>query len=229
MGTIRSRSLTGTSRSPRFVYLTGCDGAGKTTQANLLRERLQAMGVPARQLWLRFPFFFSLPLLAYARLRGLSWYEQEGDVRHGYWDFRRSLLVRLLLPWTLLADAAMAGLFKIYLPLWRGETVVCERFVLDMLVDLMVAFGKDDLASHRPGKLYLRLLPRNTRGFILDSDAAILRQRRPDLIADRNLEAKLTGFRQIANHTAFPLLSNSMSINELHQLIWERSGFGDTK
>jgi hypothetical protein len=205
-----------------FIYVTGCDGAGKTTQANLLQQRLEAEGVPVRRLWLRFPFFFSLPLLAYARWRGLSWHEQDGGASHGYWDFRRSRLLRLLLPWTLLIDASLAGLFKIYLPLWRGETVVCERYILDMLVDLGVAFDEADLARRLPGALYLRLLPRDAQMFILDSDAAALRQRRPDLSADRNLEAKLAAFRQLARVASLPLLPASQPAGELNESIWQR-------
>lgn len=206
---------------PFFCYIAGCDGTGKTTQAEILTERLRAQGVQVQRVWLRFPFFFSLPLLAYARWRGLSWYEQNAGVRHGYWDFRRSPLLRLLLPWALLVDAALGGLFKIHLPMWRGKTVVCERFVLDMLVDLTVAFGDPALARRLPGRLYLGLLPRNSRLFILDADEAALRQRRDDLVTDRKLGEKLIAFREIAALTSTPLLSGSLSTQAVSLAIWQ--------
>jgi thymidylate kinase len=207
---------------PFFCYIAGCDGTGKTTQAEILTERLRAQGVQVQRVWLRFPFCFSLPLLAYARWRGLSWYEQNAGVRHGYWDFRRSRLLRLLLPWTLLFDATLAGLFKIHLPMRRGKTVVCERFVLDILADLAVAFGDPALARRIPGRLYLGLLPRNSRLFILDADEATLRRRREDLATDRKLSEKLAAFREIAAATSTLLLSGSLSTEEARQVIWQR-------
>src|SRR5690606_9788348 len=113
----------------RFIYITGCDGTGKTTQANLLLKHLEAAGGRPRHLWLRFPFFLTLPLLVYARLRGFSWYEEHDGVRQGYWNFRRSWVLRTLFPWVLLVDATLAAVVKVHLPLWMGRTIVCERFV----------------------------------------------------------------------------------------------------
>src|SRR5687767_9986185 len=103
--------------APRFLYLTGCDGTGKTTQADLLCAWLKQRSIQPRRVWLRFPFIFSLPLLAYARWRRLSWYEVVEGVRHGYWDFRTSILLKALFPWCLLLDAALAAVVKVYLPL----------------------------------------------------------------------------------------------------------------
>jgi hypothetical protein len=203
-----SKSLASRARAPRFIYLSGCDGTGKTTQVRLLMEQQSSQGMRTRHVWLRFPFVLSLPLLVYARGRGLSWHEQCGGVRHGYWDFRGAPLLRLLLPWTLFADAALVGLFKIHLPLWRGETVVCERYVLDMVVDLIVAFDDPDLHKHLPGRLFLNLLPAGAMIAVLDLDAATIRQRRADLVYDKKLEARLEAFRLISRDWKLPIVSS---------------------
>ena len=145
-------------RLPACIYLAGADGTGKTTQARLLVRRLGQLGVPCRHLWLRFPFLFSLPLLVYARWRHFSWRERVGGAAHGYWDFRRSWLLRRILPLTVLADAALASLFAVYRPLRTGTIIVCERYVLDMLVDLSIATGTR-LADSRVLRLLAELLP----------------------------------------------------------------------
>ena len=193
----------------RFIYLAGADGTGKTTRARLLIEGLQARGIRCRRLWLRFPFFLSVPLLAYARWRGHSWYEVHEDVRHGYWDFAGSWLMRNLFPWILLLDAAMAALLRLYLPLWLGATIVCERFVLDMLADLAVGLGDPTLHRRVPGKLYLRLLPDSSEIVILDLDAGTARQRRPDLQSDWRLEARLKAYRRLAADLSLPCVSSA--------------------
>jgi thymidylate kinase len=210
-------------RAPRFIYITGCDGTGKTTQARLLMEQLGAQGRCPVHVWLRFPFLFSLPLLMFARWRGYSWHEDHEGVRHGYWDFRSSWLLRTMLPWLLLIDAWIAAVRKIYLPLWRGRTIVCERFALDMLVDLAVAFGDDGIHRKLPGRLYKHLIPRGAIVAVLDLDAETARVRRPDLQTDHRLELRLTMFRQICQDLALPMLASTMSVSALNCQITEMS------
>jgi thymidylate kinase len=214
---------------PCFIYLSGCDGTGKSTQTKLLLARLESLGRRPQHLWLRFPFLLSLPLLAYARWRGYSWHEQSGATWHGYWDFGRSWLLRALLPWVLLLDAQLAALRKVYIPLWLGRTIVCERFALDMLVDLSVAFGDAELHRRLPGRLYLRLIPRGTALVILDLDAETIRARRADLRADRRLEARLDVFRRIGAERSLQVLSSIAPVDELNRRIQELIGVADER
>ena len=210
-----------------FIYLAGADGTGKSTHAQLLLEELQSEGLSCRHLWLRFPFLFSFSLLAYARWRGHAWYEVQDGVRHGYWDFGRSWLMRELFPWILLFDATLAALVRVYLPLWMGTTIVCERYVLDMLVDLRVALA--DPAFHRglPGRLFLRLLPRGARIVILDLDARTIRQRRWNLRFDRRLEARLEGYRDLAADLAVRQISTAGSLEQVASELWNFVGSED--
>jgi thymidylate kinase len=213
--------------APRFVYITGCDGTGKTTQARLLLEQLQQQGVKVRHVWLRFPFLFSAPLLAFARWRGYSWSEVHGQVRHGYWDFHRSRLMRSVFPWVLWVDAAIATLWKVYLPLRFGYTIVCERFVLDMLVDLAVAYEDTSFFLRPPGKWYVNLLPGRVRVIILDLDAETIRLRRPDLVSDHQLDRRLQAFMQLCQVSQLPVLSSRTDIQVLNQSIRKRLGYVD--
>lgn len=208
-------------QQPRFIYLAGCDGTGKTTQAQLLLADLQARQVKAGRLWLRFPFFFCLPLLAYARWRGCSWYEEMGGTRHGYWGFRGSWLLRVIFPWLLLLDAALFTIAQVYLPLRLGKTIVCERFVLDMLVDLSLALDDPGFPGRLPGKLYPALLPRRATIAVLDLDARTIRRRRSDLQGDKRLEARLEAYRQLAAGSSYPMFSTQKSPLEINQYIWE--------
>lgn len=224
MVTINSNDVAVGEKRPLFIYITGCDGTGKSTQAELLLQQLEAVGATPRHLWLRFPFLFSLPLLAYARWRGMSWYEDTGSVRHGYWDFRDSLLMRWVFPWVLLLDASLAALRKVYLPLWRGEDIVCERFVLDMLVDMALAFDDESLHQQLPGRLYQRLLPNETQIILLDLDAPTIRERRADMVFDRRLDARLSAFRRIAADYDLQMLSNTLPVADIGSDIWKRIG-----
>jgi hypothetical protein len=219
MVTVYSKPVETRSTGHRFFYITGCDGTGKTTQAKLLLAHLEEQGIPAQHLWMRFPFFFTLPLLVYARLRGFSWYEEHNGIRQGYWDFHRSWLLRNLVPWILLLDAALAAVGKVYFALWRGKTIVCERFVLDMLVDLEIALRDPGLHRRLPGRLFLRLLPQDARIAILELDPDTLRSRRADLRIDRRLEDRVAAFRRLIMDQSLTSLSSHMSIDRLSREI----------
>ncbi|MFN2289669.1 MAG: thymidylate kinase-like protein [Anaerolineae bacterium] len=206
-------------RLPAFIYLTGADGTGKSTQAGLLLKRLDQLGVPCRHLWLRFPFLLSLPLLAYARWQGFSWHEQTGGVDHGYWDFRPSWLLRRILPLTVLADAALASLFAVYVPLWAGTTIVCERYVLDMMVDLSLATGMRMVGSWALRSL-VRLLPARTLVIGLTAPECLVASRRWDLQHDRTLGAKLAAYEEIFEALQCPVVSVVAPISQVHDQLF---------
>lgn len=211
----------------KFIYITGCDGTGKSTQARLLIDQLRSQGVKTQHVWLRFPFLFSIPLLAYARLRGFSWYENTAGVRHGYWNFRHSRLLRNWLPWTILIDATLTAVYKIYFPLLQEKTVVCERFVFDMLVDLAV--GNDDPDLHRwlPGKLFFHLIPCDAKIILFDLDSEVIRERRADLKFDRLLETRLSMFRCLALDSFLTISSDNKSVNEINKIILKELDFNN--
>lgn len=227
MVTSRTKHLSARAQRPRFIYLAGCDGTGKSTQSKRLLAALREEGLEPEHLWLRFPFFLSLPLLAYARWRGYSSSEEHDGVRYGYWNFGGSPLLRALLPWLLLLDAAGAALWHIYLPLLRGRTLVCERFALDMLADLSVAFGDDRLHLRLPGRLFRLLIPRDAAVAVLDLDAATIRERRPDLRLDRKLEQRLSAFRAIASDFRVATVSSAPAADAVERCLLTMIGGDD--
>ena len=180
----------------RFIYFAGADGTGKTTYAQQLCDHLQQRGTRCTRLWLRFPFFFSLPLLAYARLRGYSWHEVTDGIDHGYWDFQSSWLLRRVFPVVLLVDATVAAFFKVHLPLRRGRIIVCERYVLDMVVDLHLATQRPLLGAWEHGRL-LSLLPKEALVIGMVAPKPLVTTRRPDLQHDRRLDAKLSAYEAL--------------------------------
>jgi thymidylate kinase len=211
---------------PRFIYIAGADGTGKSTQARLLLEHLQGRGIRCRHLWLRFPFLLSLSLLVYARWRGYSWHEVTDGVDQGYWDFRQSWLMRQIFPWVVLLDAALVSILKVYLPLWLGYTIVCERYVFDMVVDLSLALRDPIYRVTWSGNCLLKLLPPDSFAVILDLDAATARERRPDLLHDRWLEDRLVFYRDLAQYLSLTVLDSRRLQSDLAELIRGRAIYG---
>jgi hypothetical protein len=207
--------------STNFIYITGCDGTGKTTQARLLIEQLAEKGINTCHLWLRYPFFFSIPLLIFARLRGHSWYENTNGFHHGYWDFRSSWMLRKLFPWTMLIDATLASIRRILIPLLVGRIIICERYVLDMLVDTSMAIGDYHFHQRVPGRLFLYLIPSASKILILNLGIESIHQRRSDLIADHRLQLRLDTFNNLAEDLSIPVLSSRTNPYELNAQIFD--------
>lgn len=202
-----------------FIYITGCDGTGKTTQTRFLLEQFRSQGINVKHIWLRFPFLFSLPLLFYARLRRLSWYERHRTVIHGYWDFQSSWIMRNIFPWVLLLDASILALVKVFVPLWKGETIICERFVFDILVDLSIAFNDHYFIDKVAGRFFVKLLPKNPIVVILTLDYKSLQKRRFDLIYDHRLKERLQAYEILAARYFLPVISTKDNANEINNVI----------
>lgn len=211
----------------RFIYITGCDGTGKTTQAALMMQKLRNQGDDPLHLWLRFPFLTSIPLLAYARWRGYSHYEEiiseTGTlIRHGYWDFDRSWLMRTFLPWFLLVDVAIAALRKVYWPLWCGETIVCERFAIDTMIDLAIGLSDPEFIRKTPGKLFLRIVPDLESVVLLDLSEQVARNRREDLLSDQRLTQRLSSYRDAAEFAGLTMVSTDRTIEQVFDEVVRR-------
>lgn len=231
MVTIHTNALESQHRQPHFYYTTGSDGTGKSTQADLTLDHLESMGLKPRRLWLRFAFLTSIPLMAYARFRGFSWHESANGLSQGYWDFSHSWILRNLLPWFMLLDAAIVSLFRVHIPLWSGRIIVCERFVLDMITDLEIALNDPTFHTRLPGRLFLKLLPKDATIVLLDGNIQDLHNRRLDLMFDRCLPERLEAYRRLAKTFSLPMVSSNLTISEVFasiQTYSKANGSGQT-
>jgi thymidylate kinase len=199
---------------PRIIIFAGPDGAGKTTLAQWLAAALRERGYPCRYVWLRFSHLFSLPLLAYGRLTGLTRLVRIGDRTHKMWEFHRSPLVSWLFPWTAMADVFLGGLWRLRLPAMRGQVLVCDRYASDVLVDVMLATGNMHLGDHLAGRLILRAAPSQSITFVINASPEVIRQRRPELVGDTYLEQKCSLYRAITSQAGGINIENDGSIDE---------------
>ncbi len=197
---------------PRCIHLAGADGTGKTTQARLILALLCKQGIRARYAWLRFPRLFCTPFLIYARLRGYSHQEVVDGCRYGMWDFRASWLMANVFPWALLLDAFLIAMVRIYIPLWLGYTPVCDRFVVDILTDLVTGLGDLRFDERIPGRLFLALLPRDSAVAVLDLAPNIAQQRCPELKGDRSQPLRRAVYLDIARRHGIAVISTEDSI-----------------
>lgn len=184
---VRSRAAPArpAARSGLLVALSGMDGSGKSTAAEAARDRLEAAGRPARVEWARLgnegevldriagPVKRLLggrgsvadPVAAGGPLRELEAKAQEGR--------RRGPVAWV---WTLFVALVNARAHRrASRGRRRGESVVCDRWLADSLVDLELRYGR-----HRAAAVLLRaLVPRPDVAFLLAIDARTSIARKP--------------------------------------------------
>jgi len=207
--------------TPRVICLVGPDGAGKTTQARLLMEELSSRGIPCRYQWLRFRHVVSLPLLAMARLLGLSEVEELDSGRTvGYHYFWRSRFFSTLYPVLLFLDTVALYVTSVLWPLWRtDEVLVCDRYVFDTLVGLMVSTGRESIHQSPIGTLFVSLVPAGSVTLVLNADPETLRDRRDDVRHDRALDRKVRNYERIADDLGVTTIDADGTPEEIHEAI----------
>ena len=125
--------------------------------------------------------------------------------------------------WCLLtqADNFVKTALKLVIPLTLGYTIICDRYVLDLLVEGMADLH-DSSDSRRIGYRILRLLPRANIAFFIDVDAALAFSRKPDLPSLSHFVERVSLYRELAKTEGVRSLNGIQSPENIHREIWSQ-------
>lgn len=150
-----------------LVVFSGIDGAGKSTQIALLLEHLRQNGQRPHYLWTRggyTPLFEHLKAL----LRKLS---GRAVPPSGHTPQRTQALgkgwVRRLWLSTALLDLLWVYGVIVRWRRWRGQIVVCDRYLWDTLVDFRMNFPQEHVERWLLWRCLARLTPKPDAAFLL--------------------------------------------------------------
>ncbi len=202
--------------APRYqiISLSGMDGCGKSTIIDKLMDELRHRGISSRTVWLRYNHYTTRALLAVCRIIGLTKYERVGGVRVGYHNFHRSRVVSHLFIVLTLLDTFLATLLTVYIPaMISGSVVICDRWVADILVDLEVdtRFRLDRSSLYR--KMFLSMVPRRARCFLIERRSEELLGTRPENGIDRNFPTRLSLYRKLAAEGVLDVVENNTTVD----------------
>lgn len=211
-----------------LIIFMGTDGVGKSTHARMIHKYLADKGIMCKYEWLRIHHLISLPLLAYCRLIGLTKYEVKNGQRIGRHEFYRSQFVSNVYPSLLFMDMALVYIVKIAFPSLLGKSIICDRYIYDTLVDLMISLNDFELFNKETGKVFLRLIPNDAKSLLIDLDEETIRERarqnstKPnsgELLMDETVETRRKLYRKIAEDLNIPIINNSDPIDVVQQKI----------
>lgn len=208
------------SQKPILVALGGVDGSGKTVQAARLADVMTTCDIRARVMWSRGASspLVSMLMKAGKRLRGVSRTAKDAGEAEKYVE-RRALLRRpfdrFVFSIMFATDLAWTHCVRVRLSMLTGKVVICDRYVIDALVDFAMFAGTEADKPPRALRLLAACAPRPTVSAILDVDPAEALRRKPDEGDTEHLAAAREGFLTLAGQRGAQVISGDRTIEEI--------------
>ena len=197
------------------ICISGIDGSGKTSIIDGVRQELDNDGWNTQYVWLRYNHYLTKILLVFCRLIGLTRYEYPNGVRVGYHDFYRSRLVSVLFIAFTYIDTLLVSTLLVYLPsLFTTRALVCDRWVLDIMIDLEIDTRINFPAGGRLERLFLGLLPANAQCYLIQREQEEVLQCRPENLHDRNFPQRWELYAKYAERTWVTVVDNNSTIDK---------------
>jgi thymidylate kinase len=105
-----------------------------------------------------------------------------------------------------------------------GFTVVCDRFIHDNLVELMVDARDDKLHEKLIGQLLLKLKPEPSEVFLLDINESFAYQRKLDLPNLNYVIQRKSKYHLIANRLHIPIINAERPLLVVYKEIMNKLG-----
>jgi len=205
---VRATGRIRASRRPRpmLIALSGMDGSGKSTLADQVLAQLRAHGVPAERSWVRLAGGdavtlgrIAAPVKRILRHRhAISDPVASGDTGAKTRDPRAAegRWTPVSWVWILVVAASAARSHRRAAARRRaGVAVVCDRWLIDALVDLQVRYGR-----HRVAAALLRtLVPSPEAAILLEVDVATSKRRKPEDQPERVLKSMERLYEEVAD------------------------------
>jgi thymidylate kinase len=210
----------------KLVVFSGLDGAGKSTQIERLRARLREGGVEPVYVWSRGGYTPGFAALKGA-LRRLSRGRAVPPSGHSAQRAQALGRGRTRRLWLRLALLDLIWLYGVRVRWWRarGQTVICDRYLGDTLIDFTLNFPQENVAAWPLWRLLERVAPRPDAAFLMlipvaesQRRAALKNEPFPD--APEVLEQRLRHYQAQAAAGHWQTLDGLRSIDDLAAEIW---------
>lgn len=214
----------GNIRYPALIYICGIDGAGKTTQINMIKKHLDLAGLKHKYVWLRWASFISYPFLAICRILGYTRWKVNPRNRAKYVEhyFYKNKAISSIWKILFTLDLAFKSFFKVKIPLKRGCVILSDRYVIDAIVDLMIETRDFMIYKNLIGKLLFSLIPNQSIKMLIDLDEQNAFFRKNDIPNIKYLEKRRNLYLHLANYLKMPIINGRSSQKDVNAEIFRK-------
>ena len=186
-----------------LVTFSGVDGSGKTTQISSLVKALNVCELKTKYFWYRYgsskftAFFIKIGKFLFSKTNAQS----TSDIGYKIQEresYLRNRLIRLLWSWLVLVELSLKYSVEIRFSLLLGKIVVCDRYILDAVVELDSYLANNNTHNRVHSKLLRFLSPSPSRAFLLDASPEIIIDRNHENIPKAHLEKQILLYYRIA-------------------------------
>ena len=212
----------------RLIAFFGPDGTGKSTHATLLVNHLQLHKNKVKKIWIRSPHTLAFLLSRFfVKIGFCRVVSNPFGKKTKLPAVHLNRLIRLFWSVTELASVMPVILFRVYVPLFQGYTVIAERYVVDTIVT--VAYYTNDLCflQSRTARILLSFVPKKTVFIHLDSDNSTIIKRRGRIVDSHDfIKFQRMGYELMGNSVEAMFIDTSnLSVGQTQKQIlrWLRT------
>jgi len=232
------------TKLPKMVAFFGPDGAGKSTQAQLLVEYYKSKGCKVKKAWVR--SIHTLAFLIWNIFRKLRLCYNRSNIplqslkkpavsylrEDSYGAISpismmppilKGTISRLL--WILIEIISVIPiiLLQVYIPLFLGYHIVAERYVVDTVVTISYFINDPSFIKSRFATLLLKFIPKRSKFIFVDANYKVILSRRGRLAGPfEYTEFHRKGYFELGRAMgSFYVNTSDLSIEEAHKKIIE--------
>jgi len=187
------------------IMISGPDGTGKSTISESLQDYYKSENMGVESVWLRFNHYFAKVVNIFGRIFGKSYYEIYSWGKAGYHDYHG--IIGYFYIYAVYLDHIIFRMFlrKKYLENTDVEVLIIDRYILDIMADLIVDTSKNELVL----KLFIPFAKKE-----LEVSSAYILKCSPDIVISRRADIK-DDKSWMSKRDAYVFLAEKLNIKEI--------------
>jgi thymidylate kinase len=198
-----------------LITFTGIDGSGKSTISKALVEKMKTRNIDARYLW-----WFEAENSLFRRFLRISSGTKMKKKAIEKKKLPESSFIKTLYQYMILLDYQRQTIFKVWMPSMLGKTIVCDRYIYDIVVSFAMEFGYSRKRAKDMLSFLRSISPVPDIEFYVDIPPEVALSRKKDIISlEHHKELRKWYLELVAEKMI--VLDGTKSLYELNHEVWE--------
>jgi thymidylate kinase len=200
----------------KIVVLMGADGSGKSTLANALQSELARRGEKAVVRWATLRPVLLRPFILAAKFMMVRKHDKFADygshISAKKKGMRKAALLHPIYFAVLFLDYLPQVLAKVLWPKWMGNTVICDRYYHDLMLDYVITVSGSPERVLSLVRFCERVLPVPDLHYYVTVPVEVALARKDDVPAKEYLLERKRYYDGLADRMGLPLLDGEATL-----------------